>query len=150
MLGRMAMSWALRVLPPLRHLRGCLTAAFIGVALLLATHRPMLAALGVFLLGLGFSATFPTILGFVADRYAMLSGTAFGIVMVMALTGGTTLPFVTGLVGASYGLRTALLIVPAALFSLLILLTAAPSRVHATGNVDVDEIPSSPPTVRNA
>ena len=74
-----------------------------------------LAALGVFLVGCGFAATFPVVLGFVGDRYAQLSGTAFSIVIVMALTGGMLLPYLTGVFGAAYGLRGSFVIVPVAL-----------------------------------
>jgi hypothetical protein len=35
--------------------------------------------------------------------------------LVMALTGGSTLPLVTGVLGEGYGMRASLLIVPAAL-----------------------------------
>jgi hypothetical protein len=43
------------------------------------------AATGVSLLGCGLAATFPVVLGFVGDRYAQLAGTAFSVVIVMAL-----------------------------------------------------------------
>ena len=56
-----------------------------------------------------------------ADRYAQLSGTAFSVVIVMALTGGMVLPYVTGVLGASYGLRGSFVIVPVALVLLALL-----------------------------
>ena len=131
MLGRMAMGRALRIFAPMRLLRTCLTVGFAGALLFLASHHPVLAAVGVFLIGLGFSATFPTVLGIVGDRYASLSGTAFGIVMVMALAGGTTLPFVAGVSSAALGLRAALMIVPIALVLLVTVLTLAQARLVA-------------------
>ena len=131
MVGRMGMSAALRVVSPMRLLRACLSVGFIGTLLLLGTREPLIAAIAVFLVGLGFSATFPTVLGMVADRYAALSGTAFGVVMVMALTGGMSLPFVTGLIGGAHGLRAALAVVPCALVLLVGVLTAAQARRRA-------------------
>ena len=89
--------------------------SLLGSALLLSARDVPVAALGVFLLGAGFAATFPVVLAFVGDRYATLSGTAFSIVFVMALTGGMILPYVTGVLGGAHGLRTSFLIVPAAL-----------------------------------
>jgi fucose permease len=133
MLGRIGMTRALRVLSPMRLLRSCLTVGFIGCLLFLASRQPVVAALGVFLIGLGFAATFPAVLGMVADRYAALSGTAFSVVMVMALTGGTVLPFVVGVVSAPIGLRVALAIVPIALVLLMTLLTLAQPRLVAPG-----------------
>jgi len=128
MLARMTLGATLRRFTPPRILLSCMTIGIVGALSVVATHRAAVAAFGVFLIGVGFSATFPLVLGFVADRYAALSGTAFSVVMVMALTGGMTLPYVTGVLGASYGLRASLLIVPAALVLLAVLLSLVSSR----------------------
>jgi len=128
MLARMTLGVTLRRFAPARILLGCITIGIAGALSVVATHRAGVAAFGVFLIGVGFSATFPLVLGFVADRYAALSGTAFSVVMVMALTGGMTLPYVTGVLGASYGLRASLFIVPAALVLLAVLLSLVSSR----------------------
>lgn len=89
--------------------------AFIGAILLTRAQTPLPAAMGVLLLGAGFAPVFPVVLGLVGDRYPHLSGTAFSLVLVMALTGGTLLPLAAGILGDRGGLRTSLLIVPAAL-----------------------------------
>jgi fucose permease len=129
MLARMALGLVLRHAAATRVLLSCLTVAFAGASLLIATRTPSLAALGVFLLGVGFSATFPVVLGFVGDRYTALSGTAFSVVIVIALTGGMLLPYATGVLGASYGLRGSFVIVPVALVLLATLLVIASSRM---------------------
>jgi fucose permease len=113
----------------MRLLRLCLTIAFAGALIVLATHQPVLAALGVFLLGAGFSATFPVVLGIVGDRYTSLSGTAFSVAMVMGLAGGTTIPFATGLFGAAFGMRVSFVVVPAAIVLLSGLLSLATSQL---------------------
>lgn len=128
MLARTTLGILLRRFAPTRILFGCITIGVAGALLVVATHSAPMAACGVFLLGVGFSGTFPLVLGFVADRYARLSGTAFSVVMVMALLGGMTLPYVAGVVGASYGLRLSFLIVPAALVVLAVLLSLVSSR----------------------
>jgi len=129
MLGRLALSSAVRRVAPARVLLGCLSIAFAGALLLILTRSASLAAVGVFLLGCGFAASFPVVLGFVGDRYAQLSGTAFSIVIVIALTGGMILPYTTGVLGASYGLRGSFLIVPVALILLALLVTVTTSRL---------------------
>jgi fucose permease len=134
MLARIALGWLLRRTAPVRVLLGCLTVGFGGSLLLLTTSSATLAALGVFLLGCGFAATFPVVLGFVGDRYTELSGTAFSVVIVMALTGGMILPYVTGVLGASYGLRGSFVIVPVAL-ALLAMLVAGTARSRARSAV---------------
>ena len=131
MLGRLALGSALRRVPPTRVLFGCIAIGFVGALMLIFTRDPSLAALGVFLIGLGFAAAFPVVLGFVGDRYAELSGTAFSIVMVMALTGGMILPWLTGVLGATYGLRGSFAIVPVALILLSMLLGVVAGRMRA-------------------
>jgi MFS family permease len=59
-----------------------------------------------------------------------LSGTAYSITFAMALTGGMVLPYLTGVLGASYGLRPSFLVVPAALAGITALLGAAVSYTH--------------------
>ena len=130
-LGRLAVSSAVRRVAPARVLSGCLAIAFGGALLLILTRSASLAVVGVFLLGCGFAASFPVVLGFVGDRYAHLSGTAFSIVIVMALPGGMILPYTTGVLGASYGLRGSFVIVPVALVCFALLLTATTSRLAA-------------------
>ncbi|HKN68271.1 MAG TPA: MFS transporter, partial [Gemmatimonadaceae bacterium] len=82
MLARTTLGMTLRRFAPPRILLGCITIGIVGVVSVIATRSAPVAALGVFLLGVGFSATFPIVLGLVADRYADLSGTAFSVVMV--------------------------------------------------------------------
>jgi fucose permease len=106
--------------------------ALAGALLLITTRRAGLAAVGVFCLGLGFAATFPVVLALVGDRYASLSGTAFSIVMVIALTGGMLLPYATGVLGSMYGLRGSFTIVPGGLLILASLLLASRSRLAPT------------------
>lgn len=122
MLARLALGWLLRRAPAARVLLGCLGIALVGAVLLVATRSVGAAGAGVFLIGCGFAATYPVVLGFVGDRYAQLSGTAFSVVIVMALVGGMVLPYAMGALGTAYGLRGSFLIIPAALVLLAALL----------------------------
>ena len=122
MLARLALGSILRRAPPFTVLYVCLATALAGSALLLATRSVAMATLGVFLLGVGFAAMFPTLLGFIGDRYADLSGTAFSLVIAMALLGGMSLPYLAGILGGTYGMRGSFVIVPAALVIHAILL----------------------------
>jgi fucose permease len=96
--------------------------AIVGALLMLTTHSLPVAAIGTFALGVGFAAMFPTVLGFIGDRYANLSGTAFSVAFAMALCGGMLLPYAAGVLGTHYGLRNAFAIVPAALIIQAVLL----------------------------
>jgi len=129
MLGRIALGSALRRLTPARVLIGCLTIALVGAVTLILARSETLAAVGVFLLGAGFAASFPVVLGFVGDRYAHLSGTAFSIVIAMALPGGMILPYATGVLGAQYGLRGSFVLVPVGIVLLMVVLGVTMSRL---------------------
>ena len=129
MLARLALGFVLKRAAPVGVLLGAISVAIVGALLLIVTRSASLAALGVFLVGCGFAPVFPLILGFVGDRYANLSGTAFSVVIVMALIGGMLLPYLTGVIGAVHGLRGSLVIVPVALLALGMLLLASRERV---------------------
>ena len=136
MLARITLGSILRRRSAVRVLYACIAIALAGAALLLMTHRVSAAALGVFLLGVGLAATFPIVLGFVGDRYATLSGTAFSLVIAMALVGGMLLPDAAGILGGRYGMRESLLIVPVALVMLAGLLGLLSRRLAASPNSD--------------
>jgi FHS family glucose/mannose:H+ symporter-like MFS transporter len=122
MLARLVLGGVLRRTSQVRALLACIAIALVGSFLMIGSRGLAAAAVGVFLLGAGFAATFPVILGFVGDRYTQLSGTAFSIVFVIALSGGMVLPYLTGVLGATRGLRTSFLVVPAALVGIVLLL----------------------------
>lgn len=132
LVARVAVSWLLHRARPARVLVACLALAFVGAVVLLGTREGSRAAVGVFLLGCGLAVTFPVLLGFVGDRYAHLSGTAFSVVMTMALTGGMVLPYLTGVLGTSYGLRGSFVMVPAAIV-LLVALVPGSMRPRVIG-----------------
>jgi fucose permease len=129
MLTRLALGWLLLRASAVRVLLGCLAVAFVGALLLLGTQSVAAAGAGVFLIGCGFAATFPVVLGLVGDRYTQLSGTAFSVVIVMALVGGMLMPYATGALGAVYGLRGSFLIRPSALVLLAALLFVVTRRL---------------------
>lgn len=130
-IARLLLGTVLSGISPRRVLLPSLGIAFVGALLLLAADTQLAAGAGVLLVGAGFAAVFPVVLGFVGDRYPLLSGTAFSLVLVMALTGGTLLPFATGVLGDRLGLRLSLLIVPAALLCAAATYLSVRSRLPA-------------------
>lgn len=80
--------------------------------LLLLTGRSIAAAFcWVILLGLSVAPIFPTVLGLAGSRYASYSGTVFGILIGIALTGGMSLPWLTARMAGAWGIRQALFLV---------------------------------------
>jgi len=78
---------------------------------------------------------FPTVLGFIGDRYATLSGTAFSVAIAMALCGGMLLPYIAGLLGSRFGMRGSFAIVPVALFLLAVFLTALTRKLRSSPSI---------------
>ncbi|HEX6309498.1 MAG TPA: MFS transporter [Longimicrobiales bacterium] len=130
LLGTVLARWSTR-----RALLPAMAIAFAGALLLARADSMLAAAIGVLLLGAGFAPVFPIVLGLVGDRYPTLSGTAFSLVLVMALTGGTLLPLATGILGDRYGLRGSLLIVPAALIGAAATYLAVRSRLDRSPGI---------------
>ncbi len=132
MLARLALGAVLKRAAPQRILMACIGVGLVGSTLLLVSRTLAPSAAGVFLIGVGFAATFPVVLGFVGDRYPRLSGTAFSVVIAMALVGGTLMPYLTGAVGSARGLRASFVIVPGALVLLAALLLVVSGRLRAS------------------
>jgi MFS transporter, FHS family, glucose/mannose:H+ symporter len=131
-LARLTQSWpAAAVLPGFQAL------ALAGAGLLLAVPGSMAAGVGLFLLGAGLAAGYPILLGFLGGLYRDLTGTAFSAVFVMALVGGSTLSYLTGVLGDRLGLRASLVIVPAAIVAQAGLLVVLRRRLKPAVAVDV-------------
>lgn len=81
------------------------SAGFVAVGvLLMMTVRSYAPAIGaVILIGIGLSACFPVVLGYIGDMYPAKSGTAFSIAFVIALSGNMTINKTMGYIGQNYG-----------------------------------------------
>ena len=113
--ARLALGSLLKRWSPANTLLTCIGIALVGALCLLAGRSIAVAAVGIFLVGAGFAAGFPVIVGWIGERYAALSGTAISIALIMALSGGMLFPYLAGVLGGTAGLRSSLLIVPFAL-----------------------------------
>ncbi len=99
-----------------------------GVLLLVAASQTWTAALALLVVGAGFSPIFPTTLGLAGSAFESYSGTVFGILFAVALTGGMSLPWAVGQSAEAWGLRTALCLA-AANAGMIALLQTAITRV---------------------
>lgn len=76
-----------------------------GVLLMqVGTGMPVITT-GLFLSGAGLAGGFPIMLGFVGERFAHLSGTAFSFVFVVALVGNMLINYSMGVIVHHYGIR---------------------------------------------
>jgi MFS transporter, FHS family, glucose/mannose:H+ symporter len=129
MTARVVLSWLLRAQPAARLFPIFLVVALVGTGLLLAVPNIVAAGAGLFLLGAGLASGFPILLGFLGGRYQDLTGTAFSAAFVMALLGGSALPYLTGVLGDWQGLRASLLIIPFAVLGQALLFTLLRRRL---------------------
>lgn len=60
---------------------------------------------GLVLLGAGLASGFPIMLGFVGTRFTELSGTAFSLVLFIALLGNTLINYGMGLIAQNFGIN---------------------------------------------
>jgi MFS family permease len=84
-IGRLILGGLLKKVRSFIVLFGCLGFVFAGTIILMTGHTLSSSILGLILLGIGFAAGFPVILGYVGEMYSDLSGTAFSFVFVIAL-----------------------------------------------------------------
>jgi FHS family glucose/mannose:H+ symporter-like MFS transporter len=114
MIARIVLSWLLQFQPAAKLFPFFLIVALAGAVLLLVVPDAVTVGAGMFLLGAGLASGFPILLGFLGEAYQDLTGTAFSAAFVMALLGGSTFPYLTGVLGDWQGLRASLLVIPAA------------------------------------
>ncbi|MGE5402810.1 MAG: MFS transporter [Ignavibacteriales bacterium] len=101
---RLVLGFLLKKLPSYIVLYICIAIGTIGSIFLMTATTMTMAVVGLALLGVGFSATFPVVLGYVGNIYSALSGTAFSIAIVIALIGNTLLNYLVGVISNSYGI----------------------------------------------
>lgn len=77
----------------------------LGCILLSTPLNYPVAVAGLVLIGAGLAAGFPVMLGFVGTLFPSVSGTAFSIVLTIALIGNMIVNFTMGVVAENYGVR---------------------------------------------
>ncbi len=86
-----------------------------------ATGYPMILA-GIVLLGIGMSTGFPLMLGYVAELFSTLSGTAFSVVLVIALIGNMLINYSMGVIAETRSISVWPYLLTACLVCMIILL----------------------------
>ena len=76
-----------------------------GCVLLQTAGNYTVAVAGLICIGVGLAAGFPVMLGFVGNLYANVSGTAFSIVLTIALIGNMLINFAMGIVAEHHGVQ---------------------------------------------
>ncbi len=100
--GRALLGYLLRVMS--KELILLTSVAVVASGMIIMNLIPTLTAAftGSFLLGLGFASTFPVVLGHIGEKYKEISGTAFSLALVIALTGNTLMNLYIGQISLQY------------------------------------------------
>ena len=107
----------------------CLLSIALGCCILIITSSYSMAFTALIIVGAGFAAGFPVILGYIGQLYANLSGTAFSIALIIALTGNTLLNYLFGIIAGKYGISSLPLLVLACITCMLFLLISIKQHV---------------------
>jgi MFS transporter, FHS family, glucose/mannose:H+ symporter len=78
---------------------------WMGLILLKAGSLFWTDIMGLVFLGAGLASGFPVMLGFVGNRYVELSGTAFSLVLFIALVGNFLINFGMGMIAQNFGVH---------------------------------------------
>jgi FHS family glucose/mannose:H+ symporter-like MFS transporter len=104
-IARILLGWLLRRSPAHLIQFASMVISVTGMLILMFSQTYALSAAGLIMLGAGFAAAFPVMLGYVGEVYKKLSGTAFSFVLVIALIGNMTINYSMGLIFNYFGIR---------------------------------------------
>ena len=90
---------------PYKTLLFCSLGACAGAVIAGVAPSAGVAALGIVLCGFSLAGIYPTTLGIAGARFQSHSGTVFGILFAVALSGGMLVPWLAGQLGGAVGLR---------------------------------------------
>ena len=93
-----------------------------GNLILMNTYSYNIAFAALIITGFGLAAGFPVILGYIGQMYAHLSGTAFSIAFVIALTGNTLINYFFGFIADKYSINYLPLMIIVCIICMIILL----------------------------
>lgn len=119
--ARLLLSRLLRTIRPHIMLYACFSLLMAGSVMLYMANSFTAAVAAMVFIGAGTAAGFPVILGYVGELYANLSGTAFGITIVIALVGNTLVNYLVGWISASSGIQIFPLILLSCAIMMLVL-----------------------------
>lgn len=110
MSGRLVSTKVVKFMKNEKLIMGSVFLSLFAAILIVLAPSKELSSLGVVLIGLGFAAIFPTTLAIAGEAFPSFTGTAFGIIFVIALTGGMLSPWLAGKIAHVYNIQRAMFI----------------------------------------
>lgn len=119
---RVVLGKVLRIFKPLKVMVLGYLIAFVGGLCLLYGGSHFLIVAGVVGLGVGMASGFPVVLGYIGQLYTHLPGTAFSIVITIALIGNVFANYLMGQVSHYYGTQVLPYFILSSILAALLLL----------------------------
>lgn len=126
--ARILMIRLLLVYAPIKVMISSFYIAIIGSLMVWAASSAAILGIGIAVIGLGMACGFPVILSYIGQIYTKLSGTAFSIVITIALVGNVFANYLMGLVSEKFGIGMLPLLILIAMLVVLGLLFFTRSR----------------------
>lgn len=120
--SRLLLGIALKKIEAYKVLLSGLIITFSGLILMKFGTSYTIGMVGIGMVGFGAAAAFPVMLGYVGTMFPDISGAAFSLVLVMALTGNMLLNALGGIVFETYKVASFSLYMMAIILIMLILL----------------------------
>ena len=100
-----------------------------GSFILMYTSTYSISFAALIITGIGLAAGFPVMLGYVGQLYASLSGTAFSIALVIALTGNTIINYLFGMIADKYSIHYLPLLIIACIICMIFILITIKQKI---------------------
>lgn len=121
--ARLALGFLLKRVSSSKVLFVSLGISFVAGIIMYAGSSYAAAVVGLVLFGIGLAACFPVCLSYVGELYSNISGTAFSLVLVIALAGNMLMNYITGIIAQHYGIENFITIILISLVLIAVLLT---------------------------
>lgn len=102
---RLILGWALTKTSQRTVMFFTMVILMLGCIFVYSSQTLALSRLGLVAIGIGLASGFPVMLGIIGIRYPQVSGTAFSLVISLALTGNMIINYIMGVVAESSGIH---------------------------------------------
>jgi fucose permease len=128
MVSRIMLSRVVLRLGAHRAVLGGALVAGCGVLGVAAAQNTAMALGAIVVTGVALAGVFPSVLGIAGGAFREHSGTVFGILFTVALSGGMTMPWAAGHLAAASGLRSVFVLVAVNFAAIAILARVARAK----------------------
>lgn len=120
--ARLVLGFLLKKVSSSKVLFVSLGISFVAGIIMYAGSSYGMAVVGLILFGIGFAGAFPIYFSYVGELYSHISGTAFSMVLVIALAGNMLLNYITGIIAHHFGIENFITIILISLVFISVLL----------------------------